>query len=56
MPADILRHEAQYEISAELTNEELTFLQGASVTFSPSKCKWLTVANHESASRGYDVF
>ena len=43
VPAGILRHEAEYEVQAALSNSELTFLNTATVKFSPSKCKWLTV-------------
>ena len=54
IPSNILRHEAEYEIKAELTNDELTFLNTADVKFSPSKCKWFTVVDH-GVSQGYTV-
>ncbi len=52
--SDILRHEAEYSISASLSNEELTFLKSAQVRFNPSKCKWLTVKDF-GVNEGYTV-
>lgn len=45
VPASVLRHESEYEVKAELTNEEVTFLMSDTVKFSPSKCKWFTVVD-----------
>ena len=54
IPSSVLRHESKYEVKAELTNEELTFLKSDTVQFSPSKCKWFTVVG-EGVSDGYRV-
>lgn len=55
VPSTILRHESEYELTASLTNDELTFLKSSSVKFSPSKCKWFTVVER-GVSEGYDIF
>ena len=41
-------------MSAELTNENVTFIKSDNVKFSPSKCKWLTVVD-QGVSEGYTV-
>ena len=55
VPSTILRHESEYEITASLSNDELTFLKTSNIKFSPSKCKWLTVVDH-GVSQGFDIF
>ena len=42
IPANVLRHESEYSVSAALTNDERTFYKEHSVKFVPSKCKWFT--------------
>ncbi len=54
VPSNVLRHEAEYSISASLSNEELTFLKSAKVNFNPSKCKWLSVKDY-GVNEGYSV-
>ena len=54
VPSNVLRHEAEYSISASLSNEELTFLKSAKVDFNPSKCKWLSVKDY-GVNEGYTV-
>ena len=55
VPSNILRHESEYQLDASLSNEELTFLKSASISFNPSKCKWLTVKDF-GVNEGYTVF
>ena len=54
IPQNILRHESEYFIQAELTNDELTFLEYSSINFVPSKCKWFTVMD-ETVDGAYQV-
>ena len=55
VPSSSLRHESEYHLTAELTNDETTFINGASVKFTPSKCKWLTVVG-QGVNEGYTIF
>jgi len=45
-------------LTAQLTNEETTFIQSASVNFINSKCKWLTVSGDKgkTVKESYTVF
>ena len=54
IPSSILRHESTYEVSAALTNEELTFYKEKTVKFVPSKCKWLQVVGSD-ATESYRI-
>ena len=54
IPSNILRHESEYFIQAELTNDELTFLDYVSLNFVPSKCKWFTIRG-ESVDGAYQI-
>lgn len=55
LPSNILRHESEYSVNAELTNDETTFIKSVNSKFIPSKCKWMTVVD-EGVNKGYKVF
>ena len=54
IPSSILRHESTYQVSASLTNDELTFFKEQTVKFVPSKCKWLQVIGSD-ATESYRI-
>lgn len=55
LPSNILRHESEYKVTAELTNDETTFINSVNAKFIPSKCKWMTVVDG-GVNKGYKVF
>ena len=55
LPASILRHESEYTVHAELTNDETTFIKNVSTKFIPSKCKWMSVVDN-GVNDAYKVF
>ena len=50
-----LRHEAEYDVSVSLTNEQRTFRESKTVKFVPSKCSWY-LGESGDASNSYKVF